>query len=310
MPFEQKVEAHHVLKYTGNCKIALQLTTCPFENTVTRVDASGEAMSAADYVGKVKAERTDGSQNRSNPEIRGKNSRRWLIRPNQARVGAHIDKVETFDMIKDPTSKIVAGYAAAMKQVQSEIILGVEEADNGKFVLADGGIMGTSLEGKRPGAAREKLPSKYRTAHNSERLTLDKLINAREVLALSDNSFEQGEVYMAHSPYETTDLLKIAAATESSLNAFEQKQLADGKITSLMGFTFIETNMLPTVSGARWCPIWTKSNILAGYWQDIKTYLWNNPAQQNLPYAFMDLYLDVVRGEDASVHVIETQVAA
>lgn len=304
MSFSQRVEAHHKLAYSNNVMLVTQQMGPRFRSTVTEVPCTGEAKDAAELVGKLEAIEGDGARSRSNIENVPDSKRRWLIRPNVIESGQYIDKEDTFDSINYPTSKIVQAHTIAVSRTIDDKILGVRRNPDGSFGLRDCGILGGAVEGKRPGAVRVQLDSQYVTPHNSQGLTIDKLIAAIEKLGLDDNDMSM-PLTCAITPKQHTDLLKIVSQTQENLNAFQQEELKRGRVTYFMNTTFIQTNRLPKTGTTRSCPIWTKGNIALGIWQDIQGDMWNDPHAKNLPYAYVDAWVDCVRVQDNGVHVIE-----
>lgn len=304
MTLAARSEPHQRQTYRDNIQMVAQQTQSRLRATVTEVPASGEAMSASDLVGSVEARENIGAD-RTNFENPPNNSRRWLIRPNEVESGQYIDTIEKLDRAMDPTSIYVRTHTSAVQRAWADRILGVSYVSKGNFKLRDGGILGAAVEGKSPGGTKTSLPTKCYTAAGGSGLTLDKLIAAKERLAIDDFGLEDDdEMFKAISPKQVTNLLAIASATGTNLNQFDIDQLKTGKPTTLVGITWIVTNRLPLDSnGDRLCPMWAKNNIVAGVWQDVTGWMENDPHAKNTPYAHVGAYVDVCRVEDNGVHV-------
>jgi hypothetical protein len=282
-----------------------QQTRRTLREAVTEAPCSGEAHSVADLVGAVDAQESDG-RDRRNIENVPKNSRRWVVFPTQTESGQYIDKVEKLQKAMDPTSVYVRTHTLAVQRGIGDKILGVEKQPDGTFKIRAGGILGTATDGKAPGSATVALPSGNIIAAGGTGLTLAKLKTSKEKLALREFGLEdEDEMYCAISPKQVTDLLDLADGDGTSLNAFQQLQLMNGKPTSLLGYTWIVTNRLPLdTNGDRMCPVWSRRNIVAGIWQDVEGAMWNDTSAKNTPYAHVGAFVDVVRAEDGGVEVI------
>lgn len=310
MSFEQTVEQHHKETFRGNVQMVAQQIQNPLRNAVTILPASGQAMRAADLLGKKKARRGAPDRERRNPDIPTGRSARWLIRPEATDIGEYIDKVDEFDLAMDPTSHLFRNNMVAMEQAVADIILGVEEDDAGGFSVAGSGILGLATEGNKTKTTKA-LPAANYVAHNNTGLTLDKLRAMKKALKKKNFGLEDDDpLFGLIAPDQEDDLLGIAEQTKTALNLFSLEQLREGKASRLMGITWLMTNRLPyDANGNRMCPFWSKKNILVGMWQDVAGKIWNDTGAKNLPYMYFDVYADAVRVEDDGVRVIECKEA-
>lgn len=305
MPMEMIVEAHHKLMYSNNVQMVAQQMTNPLRSAITEVPASGEAVDAADLVGEADYEEEE-THNRRNTENPVQNTRRWLVFPNAIRSGQYIETEDKFKTATDPTSKYVKAHTAAVNRGIFDRILGVKKVGT-TFEIAYGGILGRANSGKRPGGSITDLPAGNFIAHADDGLNLAKLIKVRENLGLADFGVESPDpISCIITPKQVTDLLNIAAQTQTSLNAFQIKQLEEGRPTTLLGINWIQTNRLPkNAAGKRMCPVFTKSNIVAGFWEDLNGKIWNDTHADEKPYCRVRARVDCTRLEDDGVWVIE-----
>lgn len=304
MSLDTKVEPHHALTYANNVQMVAQQRMGKFRNSVTAVACKGEAHAAADLIGALDYLESAGRA-RSNPENVPQNDRRWLVYPTEVESGQYIDKEDTFQLIYDPTAPLVRTHTVAVTRGIDDRILGITKSSAGVFSVTGSGILGRANSGKRPGTLTG-LPAGNSVVHGGVGLTLDKLIEVKEALNLADFGLEDDdELFCAITPKQVTDLLNIAAATATNLNAFQLTQLQTGVPTTLLGLTWIVTNRLPKSGTTRACPVWAKRNIALGIWQDIKGGMWNDTHAKNAPYVHVGAFVDAVRIEDAGVRVIE-----
>lgn len=305
MGLEQKVEPHHVLSYGNNVAMVAQQLQNALRGSVTEVMCKGEAHAAADMIGALEYIESAGRE-RSNVENVPQNDRRWLVFPTEIKSGQYIDREDQFQLIYDPTGPLVRTHTAAINRGIQDRILGVKKQGT-SFVVSGSGILGGANAGKRPGTVTT-LPAGNVIAHAGAGMNLAKLIKVKEVLGTADFGIEDDDpMSCAITPFQVSNLLDIAAQTQTNLNAFQLEQLRSGKPTSLMGITWIVTNRLPKVGNVRSCPVWTKRNVVLGIWQDVSGTAYNDTHADNLPYVKVSARVDCVRIQDAGVRVIECQ---
>ena len=298
-------EPHQKLMYAANVQMVAQQKRNRLAAAVTVKPAKGQAMTAADLMAAGEYQIAE-DRSRRNPEITAKRSRRWLVRPPEIESGDYIDDEDKFDTIDDPTNELTVFHTTNVTMGQQDRMMGVRKVD-GTYVVADGGILGNAIEGRTPGAAIA-LPGSQIIPHGSTGLSIAKLREMRKALRKADFGVEDDDpMYGAITPDEEDDLLAIAEASATPLNAFNIEQLRDGKVSRLMGVNWIMTNRLPmnAAGTARLCPFWTKKNIVAGEWQALVGNAWNDPHAKNKPYIHVKARLDVTRIEDKGVIVIE-----
>lgn len=304
MPISTLVEQHHKLMYANSVTMVAQQTKNPLMGTITSIPASGEAQSATDFLNAVDyvygEERT--RRNTENP-VTG--TRRWLVRPPEIKSGQYIDDEDKFDMATDPTSNFVRAHTVSVLRGCMDRILGVRKID-ANFTVMDGGILGNAIEGKRPGTSGTALPAGQIIAAGATGLTVDKLRLAILTLNNSDFGLEDDDpLFCAISPTQKDNLIAIAQASTTPLNAFNIEQLKTGKPTSLMGITWITTNRVPKDAAGAWlCPVWSKNNIVEGVWEEINGDIWNDTNADNKPYVRVRTRRDVVRLQDKGVVAI------
>lgn len=310
MSYAMKVEQHHKMMYADSVTMVAQQMKNPIAGAVTIVPASGEAQSLTDLFGQLPYLRGE-SRSRRNPENPVSGSRRWVVYQDAIESGQYIDKEDKFKTATDPTSNIVRAHVAAVERGRADVMFGVKPNSTGGYVLDGGGILGIAREGKTPGVGTP-LPAGQYLASDSAGLTLDKLRAAVKLLKKADFGIDAAmdPLYGAITPEQEDNLLAIAAASGTALNAYTIEQLKSGKPTMLMGITWILTNRLPIGAAGqpgatkRLVPIWAKSNIVVGEWQAVQGDMWNDTSAKNLPYAYVSTYLDAVRAQDKGVVVI------
>lgn len=300
------VEAHHKLAYTNRVQMVAQEKKRKIRSAVTEIPCTGEAQSARDLIGQVEAYEVE-NRSAENTENTPQLSRRWFVFPKALRSSQYYYTADVLAGVYSDQSQVVQAHTVAVARAIDDKILGIKYNSADKvFELRDGGILGAAVDGKRPGGAKMALPSSCYIPAASAGMTLGKLKAAFENLQSKNFGLEDDEpLYCAITPKQVTDLLNIADGDGNSLNAFQQQQLQSGMPTPLLGINWIKTNRLPLDGdGNRMCPIWTKSNIGLGIWEDINGKIWNDSSKDDTPYARVRAFVDAVRLQDDGVNVI------
>lgn len=304
MSFQQTVEAHHVLTYQQNVQMVAQQMRNPLRQAVTILQGlRGESVRVSDLLNKKRAQRGQ-DYARNNPDNRSTRDARWLTRPESIEDGEYIDTADKFDLALDPAGYLAANSVAAVERGVADAIMGVEEDANGNFTVSGSGIFGSATVGKA--RTQTVFPAGNIEAAAGTGLTLDKIRAVVKNMRKADFGMEDTDpLYSAITAQQIDDLIGLAAASATPLNAFTIDQLQSGKPTSLMGITWIYTNRLPKdAAGSRLIPVWSKKNVVAGFWQDVQGGMWNDTSKKNRPYIFTDAYVDCTRIQDGGVRAI------
>lgn len=306
MPVATQVEAHHRLEYANSVTMVAQQTKVLILDAINTIPATGEAQSATDIVNQVEGIYAE-ERGRVNPENPISGARRWLMRTTRIHSGQTIDREDKFDVARDPTSDFVRAHTLAVLRMRQDKIIGVKKnLSTGGYEVSSGGILGDAIDGKRPSSTGTALPGSQIIAVGGTGLTLDKLRTAVLTLQQADFGIEDDDpLYALISPKQQDDLLAIAAASTTPLNAFNIEQLKSGKPTMLMGINWIVSNRVPKdVSGNWLVPVWSKRNIVEGIWEPLQGDMWNLPSAMNLPYVYAWMRSDVTRVQDKGVIAI------
>ncbi len=182
------------------------------------------------------------------------------------------------------TRTFVAGQAL---ENQAKVVVGAKSAGDittaGDFELATGETEGFSV-GANYGAAGSGL-------------TLAKLRAARRTM-LKLHAIDQDEIVNCFvSAKQLDDLLGITEVVSSDFAV--RKSLAEGSVTTFMGFRFIHTERLPLSNGTdgdeRRCIISTSKALKLSIGTALKGDVWRVPAKKNIPYVYFKLCAEASR---------------
>lgn len=74
-----------------------------------------------------------------------------------------------------------------------------------------------------------------------------------------------------------------------------RKSLAEGNVTTFMGFRFIHVERLPLVSGVRSCFVLKNRALKLAIGKDVQADMWRLPEKKNIPYIYTKLAMGTAR---------------
>ena len=218
-----------VNQFSANVQMLSQQMGSLLRNAVDTESVNGEK-AFFDQVGQAAAVlRT--SRHADTPLVETPHTRR-MVTMSDYEYADLIDDSDKVRLLVDPTSTYSRAAAAAMGRAMDDVIITA--------------ALGTSQTGK-DGSTSTTLPAGQKIAHGSAGLTIAKLVSAKELLdaASVDPSIPR---HIVVSPKQISDLLNNTTVTSSDFNTV--KALAQGEISSFVGFNFIVSNRLNTDSNS------------------------------------------------------------
>ncbi len=202
-----------------------------------------------------------------------------------------VDDTDKVRMLVDPTSSYAKAAAAAMNRSLDDVIIDALNAS------ASTGVAG---------ATGVPLPStqKFATSNQSDGLTVAKLLGAKKNLDLNDVD-PSLKRYIVCSPQQIADLLAITSVTSSDFNTV--KALAQGDVSSFLGFEFIVSNRLKldaTNTDDRLIFAYTEDAIKLGIGSDIKANITERADKSYSTQVYYAMSLGAVRMEEKKVFQI------
>lgn len=220
------------------------------------------------------------------------------------------DFIDNFDKVKlliDPSSSYVQAMTYAANRQIDDVIIG-RSADVGvDDTTVNSGFFGTAYTGKA-GTTTVSFPTStnqiavdYSTTGTNSNLTINKLIQARNILLGYENDPELEPWYVAHHASQLAALLKTTQVTSADYNTV--KALVRGELDTFLGFKFLHSErLLKTVSTSyRRVPVWTKSGMLLAIGKEITTHISPRPDKKYSWYVYMMLSIGVARMQENKV---------
>ncbi len=202
-----------------------------------------------------------------------------------------VDDTDKVRMLVDPTSSYAKAAAAAMNRSLDDVII---DALNASAQTGVAGATGVALPSTQ----------KFATSNQSDGLTVAKLLAAKKNLDLNDVD-PSLKRYIVCSPQQIADLLAITSVTSSDFNTV--KALAQGDVSSFLGFEFIVSNRLKldaTNTDDRLIFAYTEDAIKLGIGSDIKANITERADKSYSTQVYYAMSLGAVRMEEKKVFQI------
>jgi hypothetical protein len=202
-----------------------------------------------------------------------------------------VDDTDKVRMLVDPTSSYAKAAAAAMNRSLDDVII---DALNASASTGVSGATGVALPSTQ----------KFATSNQSDGLTVAKLLGAKKNLDLNDVD-PSLKRYIVCSPQQIADLLAITSVTSSDFNTV--KALAQGDVSSFLGFEFIVSNRLKldaTNTDDRLIFAYTEDAIKLGIGSDIKANITERADKSYSTQVYYAMSLGAVRMEEKKVFQI------
>ncbi len=247
-----------VQQYAANVDLLLQQKESRLRNLVQVGNYVGKAASIVEQFGEATAQDVTGRHS-DTPLLDLSQDKRWVF-PGDKVWATLLDTQDQLRSIVDLTSPIAMAGAAGMNRKIDDVILTA--------------IFGTNYTGEN-GTTSESFGTVGSGAYDvgvnvggtASGLNVAKLQGAIRLLMTANKGELDESVYGAISSYEHDLLLKEIQVVNKDYGA--SATLVDGKVKRFMGIDFTITERLNITSGNRLVPVWLKSGMHLGIWEDI-----------------------------------------
>lgn len=248
-----------VQEYRSNVELLLQQEGSRLADKVTVGSHVGKAASVVEQFGSATAQLKTG-RHADTPLLDLSQDKRWVF-PLDYEWASLIDNEDQLRALINLTSPYARAGAAAMNRAKDDVILAA--------------IFGTNYTGEN-GTTSESFGTVGSGAYDvgvnvggtASGLNVPKLQNAIRLLMTANKGELTESVFGAISSYEHDLLLKEMQIANRDYGA--SAVLVDGKVSRFMGVDFTITERLTITSGNRLIPIWVKSGMYLGMWNDLK----------------------------------------
>ena len=247
-----------VQQYKANVELLLQQQDSRLRGAVMTGSHVGKAASIVEQFGEATAVVSTG-RHEDTPLLDLSQDKRWVF-PLDVKWGSLVDSQDQLRALIELTSPYAQAAAAGMSRKIDDIILE--------------SIFGTNFTGEN-GTSSETFGTVGSGAYDvgvnvggtASALNVAKLQNAMRLLMTANKGELYEPVFGAISSYEHDSLLKEVQIVNKDYG--NSAVLVDGSVKRFMGINFILTERLAITSGNRLIPVWVKSGMYLGLWQDI-----------------------------------------
>ena len=268
------IEAHYVQQFASNMKLLLQQEDSRLSGLVMSGSHTGEQASPVDQFGAISANKVVGRFNPM-PNIEVPTDRRWVL-PQDYDVPILLDSKDKLRLLMDPTSTYSQLALAALQRKKDEEILASFFAANqtGKNGGTSTAFLSAQVVGVNQGAA------------SATNLTVAKIKRGLRLLMANNVNLESESVNLAINAANHESLLNEPEIINGDYN--NVLVLVNGKVKQFLGVNFVHTELLSTgtddqAGTSTQCPMWVKSGMYLGMWEDIVTDISERKDLQSIP---------------------------
>ena len=289
--------SHYVSQFSSNIQLLLQQEGSRLRNTVMSGNHVGKQASPVDQIGAIEMQPVS-SRFAAMGRVDAAVDRRWVF-PSDFDLPQLIDSFDKLRLLTDPQSSYVQNAVqAAGRQID-------------KLIIA--AAIGTAKTGET-GATSTILPTGQKVvvgfgAAADVGLTVAKLKEAKRLLMAADVS-PMEELYLPLGATQHDNLLSEMQIISKEFGA-DSAVLKEGKIQRFLGINFIHTELAVAnlVGGDVTLPLYAKSGMYLGIWNDIITDISQRKDIQSIPWqAYVMMTMGATRIEEEKVVQIACNV--
>lgn len=269
-----------VQNYKNTVEMLLQQQGGRLAPCVVNESFFGKAGKAVEQIGPVSPTKNL-SRHADTPLISTPHDARWIY-PNDYDWADLIDDEDKLRMIIDPTSPYAMNAANAMRRAQDEEIL---LAFFGTAKTGENGTTSTTFPGGNTVAVT------FGSGATASGISVAKLRESKRLLLKAGVDIDNDPLFAAITSYEHNYLLNEAQAINLDYN--DRPVLVEGRIRQFMGINFVnvefsDTTSYPNASASlvngssqQLVPVWAKSGMMLGTWNDIQISVDRRPDKRN-----------------------------
>jgi len=265
------IPSHYTMQYATNIALLLQQKGSKLRNMVMSGSHVGKQASPVDQIGSVSMQTVSGrfgAMGRVDAAV----DRRWVF-PSDYDLPQLIDSFDKLRLLTDPQSSYVQNAVYAAGRQMDDLIID--------------SMFGTAKTGES-GSTSTTFPAANQVAVNhgaagNVGLTVAKLREAKRLLMSYEVDLESDPLTCVVTAEQHDNLLAEAQVISTDFN--DKPVLVDGKINRFLGINFVHCERLDVDgSSYRRIPVFAKSGMYLGLWNDITTDISQRKDLQGLPW--------------------------
>lgn len=289
--------SHYVIQYANNIQLLLQQKGSKLRDKVMSGSHVGKQASPVDQIGSISMQPVT---TRFAPmgRVDAAVDRRWVY-PSDFDLPQLIDSFDKLRLLLDPSSSYVQNAVMAAGRQMDDLVID--------------SFFGTAKTGE-VGGTSTTFPAGNQVAVNegaaaNTGLTVAKLRKAKRLLMANHVDLESDPITCVVTALQHDNLL--AEAQVISMDYNDRPVLADGKIQRFLGIDFVHCERLDVDgSSYRRIPVFAKSGMYLGVWDDIKTDISQRKDLQSMPWqAYVTMTAGSTRLEENKIIEIKCSEA-
>lgn len=289
--------SHYTIQYANNIQLLLQQKGSKLRDKVMSGSHVGKQASPVDQIGSI-AMQPVVSRFAPMGRVDASVDRRWVY-PSDFDLPQLIDSFDKLRLLLDPSSSYVQNAVYAAGRQMDDLIID--------------SFFGTAKTGEAGGTSTT-FPAGNQVAVNegaaaNTGLTVAKLRKAKRLLMANQVDLESDPLTCVVTALQHDNLL--AEAQVISMDYNDRPVLADGKIQRFLGIDFVHCERLDTDgSSYRRVPVFAKSGMYLGIWDDVKTDISQRKDLQSMPWqAYVTMTAGATRLEENKIVEIKCSEA-
>lgn len=288
---------HYAQEFATNIELLLQQKGSKLRDHVTSGSYIGEQASPVDQFDAIEMQAVTG---RFEPmgRVDADADRRWVL-PNDFDLPQMIDRFDKLRLLTDPESSYVQNAVHAAGRKIDDLIIDAFFAD---AKTGKSGSTSTSI------LAGNQIAVNYGASSNTG-LTVAKLREARKILKAHEVDMEADMITCVVTAEQEDNLL--AEAQVISMDYNDKPVLVDGRLKTFLGMNFVHCERLDVDgSSYRRVPVFAKSGMHLGVWNDITTDISQRKDIKSLPFqSYVYMTMGATRLEEKKIVEIKCSEA-
>lgn len=280
---------HYVMQFATNIQLLLQQKGSKLRQLVMTGSHVGKQASPVDQIGAIAMQPVT---TRFAPmgRVDAPVDRRWVY-PSDFDLPQLIDTFDKLRLLIDPSSSYVQNAVLAAGRQMDDLIIDA--------------LFGTAKTGEQGGTstafpAAQQVAVNHGAASNTG-LTVAKLREAKKILMAAEVDVDMDPLTCIVTAEQHDNLLAEAQVISTDFN--NRPVLVDGKIQQFLGINFVHCERLDVDgSSYRRVPVFAKSGMYLGMWDDVKTDISQRKDLQGLPWqAYVTMSAGATRLEEKKI---------
>lgn len=284
-------------QYATNVQLLLQQKGGKFLRAVDTGSYKGDQASPVDQIGSIEANQVT-TRFADMPRTDAPTARRWVF-PVDYDANQMIDSFDKLRLLSDPQSKYVENARMAMARKQDR-----------EIIVAFTGTAKTGINGGTSTSFTAANEVDVATGGSNSRLNVAKIRAVKELMEANHIDFEMEQAFIGITAKDHSALLNEIQIIGRDFKNGEAPILVNGRVTEFLGFQFIQSELIETLLAGPnevTLPVWVKSGMHFGTWNDITTDVSQRKDIRGLPWqAYVYGTFGATRLEENKVYAIES----